>query len=164
MKMKNKVKKRLSAEEETKTSRAKEIQTLENKRNRELEDVIVFFEQSSNRFKSKYGNATKKIAGEKGIDRIISSRLFSTGRFAHRCVPCSYKEPESLSISKIYRHIFENKDSHLQFTINEIDRYYETKIAETRHKHAAEDNPYLKQQKLSKDLEALHKLKGANYR
>jgi hypothetical protein len=155
--------KRVEAEEEVKTSRAKEIQALVNKSRKEKEEVETFFLQSSNRFNEKYGNATKKIASETGIDRIISSRTFTDHRFAHRCVPCGYHEPESLSISKIYQHVFEDKDNHMQFTINEIDRYYDNLIAETRRKHAAEDNPDLKQQKLSKDLEALRKLKGAKY-
>jgi hypothetical protein len=154
--------KRIREEEEVKVNRAKEIQTLENKRNREHEDVIVFFEQSSNRFNSKYGNATKK-SEDTGIDRIISSRPFSTNRYAHRCVPCGYKEPESLRIGKIYKHIYENQDQHLQFTINEIDRYYNTQKAETIHKHAAEDNPTLRNQRLSKEIEGLQKLKGAHY-
>jgi hypothetical protein len=53
---------RIAAEEEVKTQRAKEFQALENKRKRELEDVTVFFEQSSNRFLQKYGNATKRVS------------------------------------------------------------------------------------------------------
>jgi hypothetical protein len=155
---------RLAAEEEVKTNRVKEIQSLENKRKRELEDVTVFFEQSSNRFNSKYGNATKRVSGDTGIDRIISSRTFSPGRFAHRCIVCGYHYQESLSVSKIYTHIFENKDQHMQIALSEIDKTYNALIADTRRKHAAEDNPDLKQQRLSKDLEALKKLKGANYR
>jgi len=155
---------RLAAEEEVKTNRVKEIQSLENKRKRELEDVTVFFEQSSNRFNSKYGNATKRVSGDTGIDRIISSRTFSTGRFAHRCIVCGYHFQESLSISKIYQHIYENKDNHMQIALSEIDKTYNALIADTRRKHAAEDNHDLKQQRLSKDLEALKKLKGANYR
>jgi hypothetical protein len=137
---------------------------LENKRKRELEDVTIFFEQSSNRFSQKYGSATKKISGETGIDRIVSSRPFSTNRYAHRCVPCGYHNPESLSISKIYQHFYENKGSHMQYTLSEIDKTYNNLITEIREKHAAEDNPDLRQQKLSKDLEALRKLKGAKYR
>jgi hypothetical protein len=155
---------RIAAEEEVKTNRAKEIQALENRCRREKEEIETFFLQSSNRFNSKYGTATKKIAGDTGIDRIVSSRRFTDLRYAHRCVPCGYHNPESLSISKIYQHIYENKDSHMQFALSEIDGYYNTQIADTRRKHAAEDNPDLRQQKLSKDLEALRKLKGEKYR
>jgi hypothetical protein len=84
---------RIAAEEEVKAQRAKEFQVLENKRKRELEDVTIFFEQSSNRFTQKYCNpiTQKKISEETGIDRIISSRRFSgtySNRYAHRCVPC----------------------------------------------------------------------------
>jgi hypothetical protein len=161
--------KRLEAEEQVKTNRVKEIQTLENKRKRELEDVTVFFEQSSGRFNSKYCNpiTQKKISDETGIDRIISSRHFSgtySNRYAHRCVPCGYHFTESLSISKIYQHIFENKDKHMQLTLNEIDKTYNALIADTRPKHAADDNPTLKQQRLSRELEGLSILKGAKYR
>jgi hypothetical protein len=157
---------RISAEEEVKTNRAKEIQALINKCRKEKEQVETFFLQSSNRFNEKYSNPSLriKVSGETGIDRIISSRPFSVNRYAHRCVLCGYHQPESLSILKIYQHIFENRDSHMQFTINEIDRYYNAEITETRRKHAVEDNPDLRQQKLSKDLEALKKLKGAKYR
>jgi hypothetical protein len=155
---------RIAAEEELKTSRAREIQALQNKCKKEKEEVTVFFEQSSGRFNSKYGNATKKIADDTGIDRMISSRPFSTGRFAHRCIVCSYNNPESLSISKIYAHLYEDKDRHMKQTFDTIDEYYNAVIIETRRKHAAEDNPDLKQQKLSKELEALSKLKGAKYR
>jgi hypothetical protein len=155
---------RLAAEEELKTERTREIQILENKCRREKEEVETFFLQSSGRFNSKYGIATKQIVGDTGVDRIISSRTFSTNRYAHRCIVCGYHYQESLSISKIYQHIYENKDRHMQFTINEIDKYYETKIAETRRKHTANDNPNLKQQKLANELEGLKKLKGAKYR
>jgi rubrerythrin len=155
---------RISEEEEIKTHRSKEIQALENRCRKEKEDITIFFEQSSNRFSQKYGNATKKVSGETGIDRIISSRPFSTGRYAHRCVVCGYHNPESLSISKIYQHIYENKDSHMQYTLSEIDKTNNNLITEIREKHAAEDNPDLRQQKLSKDLEALKKLKGEKYR
>jgi hypothetical protein len=155
---------RLAAEEEVKTNRVKEIQTLQNRLRKEKEEVNVFFEQSSNRFSQKYGNATKRVSGETGIDRIISSRTFSPGRFAHRCIVCGYHYQESLSVSKIYTHIFENKDQHMQIALSEIDKTYNTLIADTRKKHAAEDNPDIRQQKLSKDLEALKKLKGAKYR
>jgi hypothetical protein len=155
---------RIAAEEEVKTSRDREIQGLENKRRKEKEQVETFFLQSSNRFNEKYLSMTKKISGDIGIDRIISSRPFSTNRYAHRCVLCGYHNPESLSISKIYQHIYEDKDQHMQFALSEIDKYYNTQITEIRRRHAVEDNPDLKQQKLSKDLEALHKLKGANYR
>jgi hypothetical protein len=140
---------RLVAEEELKTNRAKELQTLENRRRREKEEVETFFLQSSNRFNEKYGYATKKISGETGIDRIVCSRTFSTNRYSHRCVPCGYHNPESLSIFKIYQHIFENRDSHMQYALSEIDKAY---------------NPDLRQQKLSKELEQLQKLKGAKYR
>jgi hypothetical protein len=156
--------KRLEAEEEVKTSRAKELQALQNKSRKEKEDVIVFFEQSSNRFNSKYGTGTKRVSGDSGIDRIISSRTFSPGRFAHRCIVCGYHYQESLSVSKIYTHIFENKDQHTQIALSEIDKTYNTLIADTRKIHAAEDNPDIRQQKLSKDLEGLKKLKGAKYR
>jgi hypothetical protein len=156
--------KRLEAEEEVKIGRAREIQALENKRKKEKEDVIVFFEQISNRFNSKYGTATKKIAGDTGIDRIVSSRRFTDLRYAHRCVPCGYHNPESLSISKIYQHIYENKDTHMQYALDTIDNTYNVLIADTCKKHTAEDNHDLRQQKLSKDLEALKKLKGAKYR
>jgi hypothetical protein len=155
---------RIAAEEELKTGRVREIQALQNKCKKEKEEVTVFFEQSSGRFNSKYGNATKKIADDTGIDRMISSRPFSTGRFAHRCIVCSYNNPESLSISKIYTHLYEDKDRHMKQTFDTIDEYYNAVIIETRRKHAAEDNPDLKQQKLSKELEALSKLKGAKYR
>jgi hypothetical protein len=155
---------RLAAEEEVKTTRAKEFQSLQNRSRKEKEEVMLFFEQSSNRFNSKYGTAIKKISGETGIDRIISSRPFSTNRYAHRCVPCGYHQPESLSISKIYQHIYENKDSHMQFVLSEIDNTYNNLIIETRRKHAAEDNPDLRHQKLSKDIESLTKLRGAKYR
>jgi DNA repair exonuclease SbcCD ATPase subunit len=161
--------KRLEAEEEVKTSRAREIQALENKRRKEKEEITVFFEQSSNRFTQKYCNpiTQKKISEETGIDRIISSRHFSgtySNRYAHRCVPCGYHFPESLSISKIYRHIYENKDTHMQYALDTIDNTYNVLIADTRKKHAAEDNHDLRQQKLSKELEQLQKLKGAKYR
>jgi hypothetical protein len=155
---------RIREEEDVKIGRVREIQALENKRRKEEEEVTVFFEQSSGKFNSKYGNATKKIAGETGIDRIISSRPFSTNRYAHRCVVCGYHFPESLSISKIYSHQYENKDSHMKQTLNTIDEYYNTAITDTRKKHAAEDNHDLRQQKLSRELEALSKLKGAKYR
>jgi hypothetical protein len=160
---------RLAAEEEIKSSRAKELQALENKRKRELEDVTIFFEQSLNRFNSKYCNpiTQKKISEETGIDRIISSRHFSgtySNRYAHRCVPCGYHFPESLSISKIYQHLYENKDTHIQYALDTIDNTYNVLIADTRKKHAAEDNHDLRQQKLSKELEQLQKLKGAKYR
>ena len=157
---------RLAAEEQVKTNRAKEIQALINKCRKEREQVETFFLQSSNRFNERYSNPTLriKVSGETGIDRIISSRPFSANRYAHRCIVCGYHNPESLSTSKIYQHIYENNDSHIQFTIDEIDRYYNAEITETRRKHAVEDNPDLKQQKLSKDLEALKKLRGAKYR
>jgi hypothetical protein len=155
---------RIREEEDVKIGRVREIQALENKRRKEEEEVTVFFEQSSGKFNSKYGNATKKIAGETGIDRIISSRPFSTNRYAHRCVVCGYHFPESLSISKIYSHQYENKDSHMKQTLDTIDEYYNTAITDTRKKHAAEDNHDLRQQKLSRELEALSKLKGAKYR
>jgi hypothetical protein len=155
---------RISAEEEVKTSRAREIQALENKRKKEEEEITVFFEQSSGKFEQKFGTATKRVSGDTGIDRIVSSRTFSTNRYAHRCVLCGYHNPESLSISKIYQHIYENKDSHIQFTLNEIDKTYNALIADTRKKHAAEDNRDLRQQKLSKELEQLQKLKGVKYR
>jgi hypothetical protein len=155
---------REAEEEEVKINRVKELQALENKRKRELEDATVFFEQSSNRFNSKYGNATKKIVGEKGIDRIISSRPFSTNRFAHRCIVCGYHNPESLSISKIYAHIFDNKDTHMGVALSEIDKHYNLQVIELRRKHAEADNPDLLGQKLSKDIEQLKKLKGAHYR
>jgi hypothetical protein len=154
---------RRAAEEEVKTNRVKEIQSLENRLRKEKEEVTVFFEQSSGRFSSKYGNATKRVSGDTGVDRIVSSRPFSANRFAHRCTVCGYHNPESLSISKIYRHLYENK-KHMQSACIEIDKHYNTAIADTRRKHTAEDNPDLKQQKLSKDLEALKKLKGAKYR
>jgi hypothetical protein len=156
--------KRLAAEEEVKTNRAKEIQALENRCRREKEEIETFFLQSSNRFNSKYGSAIKKIAGDTGIDRIVSSRRFTDLRYAHRCVPCGYHNPESLSISKIYQHLYENKDQHMQYTLDTINKVYNEFLADTRKKHAVEDNPDLKQQKLSKDLQALHKLKGAKYR
>ena len=108
---------RISVEEQIKTNRAKEIQALENKCRKEKEQVETFFLQSSNRFNEKYGNAIKKVSGETGIDRIISSRVFTTNRFAHRCIVCGYHNPESLSISKIYQHIYENKDSHMHFVL-----------------------------------------------
>jgi hypothetical protein len=155
---------RIAAEEELKTGRVREIQALQNKCKKEKEEVTVFFEQSSGRFNSKYGNATKKIADDTGIDRMISSRPFSTGRFAHRCIVCSYNNPESLSISKIYAHLYENKDSHMKQTLDTIDEYYNTAIADTRKKHTVEDNPDLKQQRLAKELQSLSKLKGAKYR
>jgi hypothetical protein len=156
--------KRLEAEEEIKATRTKEIQVLQNKSRKEKEEVEIFFEQSSGKFEQKYGTATKKVSGDTGIDRIISSRPFSTGRFAHRCIVCAYNNPESLSISKIYAHLYEDKDRHMKQTFDTIDEYYNAVIIETRRKHAAEDNPDLKQQKLSKELEALSKLKGAKYR
>jgi hypothetical protein len=156
--------KRIAAEEEVKTNRAKEIQTLVNRCRKEKEEVETFFLQSSNRFNSNYGTATKKIAGDTGIDRIVSSRRFTDLRYAHRCVPCGYHQPESLSISKIYQHIYENKDSHMQFALGEIDKNYNALIADTCRRHAEDDNADLRQQKLSKDLEALRKLKGAKYR
>ena len=152
---------RLDAEEEVKTNRSKELQILENKRRKEKEDVTIFFEQSSNRFSQKYGNATKKIAGETSIDRIISSRPFSTGRFAHRCVVCGYHFPESLYISKIYQHIYENKDQHMQLAISEVNKNYNELIVVTRKRHAEEDNLDLRRQKISKQIESLKKLKGA---
>jgi hypothetical protein len=155
---------RIREEEDVKIGRVREIQALENKRRKEEEEVTVFFEQSSGKFNSKYGNATKKIAGETGIDRIISSRPFSTNRYAHRCVVCGYHFPESLSISKIYSHQYENKESHMKQTLDNIYEYYNTAITDTRKKHAAEDNHDLRQQKLSRELEALSKLKGAKYR
>jgi hypothetical protein len=159
---------RIAAEEEVKTNRSKELQALQNKLKRELEDVTIFFEQSSNRFNSKYCDPiTQKISEETGIDRIISSRHFSdtySNRYAHRCVPCGYHFPESLSISKIYQHIYENKDTHMQYARDTIDNTYNVLIADTCKKHTAEDNHDLRQQKLSKDLEALKKLKGAKYR
>jgi hypothetical protein len=155
---------RLEAEEEVKTNRTKEIQTLANRCRKEKEEVETFFLQSSNRFNEKYLSLAKKVSGETGIDRIVSSRTFSTNRYAHRCIVCGYHNPESLSISKIYQHIYENKDSHMQFALNEIDKNYNALIADTRRKHAEDDNPDLRQQKLSKDLEALRKLKGAKYR
>jgi hypothetical protein len=156
---------RISAEKEVKINRAKEIQTLQNKCRREKEEVETFFMQSSNRFNEKYGSPTLQImmSGDTGIDRIISSRPFSTNRYAHRCVPCGYHSPESLSISKIYQHVYENKDQHMQFVLSEIDKYYNIQITETRRKHTIDDNPDLRQQKLSKDFEALKKLKGAKY-
>ena len=52
----------------------------------------------------------------------------------------------------------------MQFVLSEIDRYYNTQIADTRRKHAEADNPDLRNQKLSKDLEGLKKLRGAKYR
>jgi hypothetical protein len=155
---------RIAEEEQIKRQHAKEIQALENKCRKEKEDVTVFFEQSSGRFNSKYGNAIKKIAGETGIDRVITSRPFSSNRFAHRCIKCSYHFSESLSISKIYVHIFENKNTHMQFILNEIDKYYNTAIIEIRRKHAEADNPILRGQKLSREIESLSKLKGANLR
>jgi hypothetical protein len=160
---------RIAAEEEVKTSRAKEIQTLENKRRCEKEEVETFFLQSSNRFTQKYCNpiTQKKISEETRIDRIISSRHFSgtySNRYAHRCVVCGYHNPESLSIFKIYQHIYENRDSHMQYTLDTIDKNYNELLADTRKKHAVEDNPDLRQQKLSKDIESLKKLKGAKYR
>jgi hypothetical protein len=155
---------RIAAEEELKTGRVREIQALQNKCKKEKEEVTVFFEQSSGRFSSKYGNATKRVSGDTGIDRIISSRTFSTGRFAHRCIVCGYHYQESLSISKIYQHIYENKDQHIQIALSEIDKTYNTLLADTRKKHAVEDNPDLKQQRLSRELEGLSKLKGAKYR
>jgi hypothetical protein len=155
---------RISAEEEIKTNRAKEIQTLVNRCRKEKEDVETFFLQSSSRFNEKYGNAIKKVSGETGIDRIISSRIFSTNRFAHRCIVCGYHNPESLSIAKIYQHIFDKKDSHMQIAFSEIDEYYNTQIADTRRKHAAEDNPDLRQKRISRELEGLKKLRGAKYR
>jgi hypothetical protein len=51
----------------------------------------------------------------------------------------------------------------MQFVFGEVHGYYNTQIAETRLKHSAEDNPDLKQQRLSKELEGLKKLKGARY-
>jgi hypothetical protein len=155
---------RLAAEEEVKTNRVKEIQSLENRLRKEKEEVNVFFEQSSNRFSQKYGDATKRVSGDTGIDRIISSRTFSTGRFANRCIVCGYHYQESLSISKIYTHVFENKDQHMQIALSEIDKTYNALIADTRKKHAVEDNHDLRQQKLSKELEQLQKLKGVKYR
>jgi hypothetical protein len=111
---------RIAVEEEVRTNRFKEIQALENRCRREKEEIETFFLQSSNRFNSKY-IATKKIAGDTGIDRIVSSRRFTDLRYAHRCVPCGYHFQESLTIGKIYEHIYENKDSHIQFALNEID-------------------------------------------
>ena len=52
----------------------------------------------------------------------------------------------------------------MQFALSEIDKNYNALIADTRRRHAEDDNPDLRQQKLSKDLEALGKLKGAKYR
>jgi hypothetical protein len=52
----------------------------------------------------------------------------------------------------------------MQFALSEIDKNYNALIADTCRKHAEDDNPDLRQQKLSKDLEALGKLKGAKYR
>jgi hypothetical protein len=49
-------------------------------------------------------------------------------------------------------------------TFDTIDEYYNAVIIETRRKHAAEDNPDLRNQKISKDLQQLQKLKGAKYR
>jgi DNA repair exonuclease SbcCD ATPase subunit len=160
---------RIAAEEEVKTNHTKEIQGLVNKCRREKEEIEAFFLQSSNRFTQKYCNpiTQKKISEETGIDRIISSRHFSgtySNRYAHRCVPCGYHFPESLSISKIYQHIFENKDKHMQYALDTIDNTYNVLITDTRKKHVAEDNHDLRQQKLSKDLEALKRLKGAKYR
>jgi hypothetical protein len=145
------------------TSRTKELQTLQNKSRAEKEQVETFFLQSSHRFNEKYLSLTKKVSGETGIDRIVSSRPFSTNRYVHRCVLCGYKEPESLSVSKIYVHLFENKDSHMQFVLDEIDKHYNIQISDTRRKHAQEDNPTLKQERLSKELEQLQRLKGAKY-
>jgi hypothetical protein len=154
---------RLAAEEELKAGRAREIRALENKRRKEKEEVTIFFEQSSGKFEQKFGNATKRVSGETGIDRIVSSHPFSTNRFAHRCTVCGYHNPESLSISKIYQHLYENK-KHMQSAFIEIDKHFNAAINETRRKHAEADNPDLKHQKLSKDIENLKKLKGVNYR
>jgi hypothetical protein len=156
---------RISEEEEVKTSRIKELQALENKRRKEKEEVTVFFEQSTNRFNEKYSNPLFhiKISGETGIDRIISSRPFSTNRFVHRCTVCGYHNPESLSISKIYLHLYEDK-KHMQSAFIEIDKFYNAAINEARRKHAEADNLNLKHQKLSKDIENLKKLKGEKYR
>jgi hypothetical protein len=118
-------------------TRTKELQTIENKRRKEKEDVETFFLQSSNRFNEKYLSLTKKVSGETGIDRIVSSRMFSTNRYAHRCIVCGYHNPESLSISKIYQHIYENKDSYMYLVIDEIGNTYNNLIADTRRKHAA---------------------------
>jgi hypothetical protein len=155
---------RLASEEDLKNQRAKELQAVQNKSRKEKGDVETLFLQSSNRFNEKYLSMTKKVSGDTGIDRIISSRPFSTNRYAHRCIVCGYHNPESLSISKIYQHIYENKDSHMQFALSEIDKNYNALIADTRRRHAEDDNPDLRRQKLSKDLEALRKLKGAKYR
>jgi hypothetical protein len=157
---------RIAAEEEVKTNRAREIQALENRCRREKEQVETFFLQSSNKFNERYGNPTLriKVSGETGIDRIITSRPFSTNRYAHRCFPCGYHNPESLSISKIYLHLFENKDKHMSFVLSEIDNYYNAKIQETRRKHIDSDNQDLKQQRISRELEGLNKLRGAKYR
>jgi hypothetical protein len=153
------------AEEETKIQRAKQIQSLENKCRKEKEQIETFYLQSSNKFNEKYGNPTLqiKISGDTGIDRIVTSRPFSTNRYVHRCIVCGYHFPESLSISKIYQHQFENQDSHMQQALNEVDKYYNAQISETRRRHAQEDNPTLRNQRLSKEIEGLQKLKGAHY-
>jgi hypothetical protein len=157
---------RIHEEEAVKTNRVREIQALQNKCKKEKEQVTMFFEQSSNRFNEKYNSPSLriKISGDTGIDRIISSRPFSTNRYVHRCTVCGYHFPESLSISKIYQHQFENKDSHIQQALDEVDKYYSVAINETRRKHAQEDNPTLRNQKLSKEIESLSKLRGAKYR
>lgn len=154
---------REAVEQEIKTNRTKEIQALVNKCRKEKEEIETFFLQSSNRFNEKYGNATKKVAGDTGIGRIISSRPFSTNHYAHRCCLCGYHNPESLAISKIYQHLYEDKDKHSQFTIDEIDRYYNNLISNTKRRHIAEDNPDENQKRISKEIEQLRKLKGAKY-
>jgi hypothetical protein len=52
----------------------------------------------------------------------------------------------------------------MQFALDTIDKNYNGLIADTRRKHAADDNPDLRQQRLSKELESLKQLKGEKLR
>jgi hypothetical protein len=153
-------------EEQTKLEeRQRILDQIVRQKKKAIEACEVYFNLPTSKFAAQYENNAISVLSDSPVQLIVTSRAFGTDRFgsqkyAYRCSICGYSFEESLSLSNIHRHIYEQSDRHLPALIAIIEKEYTQKINEKHFEFKHQDDPDIKDRRLSDEIERLKKIKG----